>query len=251
MKFSGQTALMGLVFLAACSTTEAPADTEASPHTAMLSGDECPYNENGAHLFWLERPAREAGGAVQLHPYFSTHPGHFDPLPPGCIGDMSATPEEAVEFSRGELGDVIVRLTDKAKPGTSVIISTNYGGHDEITGIVDVYDADARPLVGRWTQTADPSCSTESIIRELKFNGDGTFSVTWMPFEAYKDYWGDFDYETQTGLLSLKPDGGNYVPDDVSSGMVRLAGDTLTLMDGMSFGATRAGETCSAPFERR
>ncbi|MAP96083.1 MAG: hypothetical protein CMK07_14145 [Ponticaulis sp.] len=240
-------ALAGVLVLAACEST-AGAGAEVDVSVAPLSGGACPYNENGAHLFWIEPPSREVGGTVGLTPYFSTHPGHFEDLPSGCIGDMSAMPEEAVSFSRQEDGMVYATLTQAAEPGSKIILTTSYGGVETISATINVYDGAANPLVGYWAQENDGSCSEDSIIRELIFQGDGTFSVTWTPFESYKDYWGEYEYETETGLLILTPDGGNNVPEDVSSGTIRLEDGQFTLLDGTSFGSTRAGESCAAPF---
>lgn len=188
---------------------------------------------------------------VGLSPYFSTHPGHFEPLPNACIGEMTALPEEAIEFSRDETGTVYATITAEAEPGKSVMITTDYGGHDNITGLVKIYDADANPLVGRWSQKGDGICDPASVIRELVFEGDGSFSVTWMPFESYKDYWGEYAYDADTGILTLTPERGNYIPEDVSPGPIALEGDVFAQQDGMSFGSTRDGKICSAPFERR
>lgn len=241
--------VLALALLSACETM--PVEPEADVSRALLSGEACPYDDNGAHLFWMSYPSRQVGETVEFQPYFSTHPGHMEMLPAECIGDMTAMPEDAVTFSRDQTGRVAARLTDQAKPDTQIIIDTNYGGHTEITGIVKVYDAAANPLVGTWTQVDDGNCSGNSRILELKFEGDGDFSVTWRPFEAYKDYWGEFDYELETGMLFLRPESGNYIPEDVSSGAISLSGDEFTLLDGMSFGSTRGGEICSAPFRRR
>jgi hypothetical protein len=55
----------------------------------------------------------------------------------------------------------------------------------------------------------------EWTIKELRFKADGEFSVTWEPFEVYKDYWGTYAHEIGQGTLDLVVTGGNYVPNDV------------------------------------
>ena len=62
-----------------------------------------------------------------------------------------------------------------------------------------------------------PACGGNEVvpvraIQELLFEADGTFSVTWTPFELYRDYWGKYEYELETGGLSLQVEGGNYTP---------------------------------------
>lgn len=248
MKFQSFS-ILALVLLSACETM--PVEPDADVSQALLSGEACPYEENGAHLFWMSYPSLQVGETVEFQPYFSTHPGHMERLPAECIGDMKAMPDEAVRFTRDETGRVAAQVTEAAKPGSQIIIDTNYGGHTGITGIVKVYDAASNPLVGTWIQDDDGNCPGNSRILELKFEGDGNFSVTWRPFEAYKDYWGEFDYELETGMLLLRPESGNYIPEDVSSGMIRLTGDEFSLLEGMSFGSSRDGDVCSSPFKRR
>jgi hypothetical protein len=86
---------------------------------------------------------------------------------------------------------------------------------------VYVYTPEADPLVGIWQEQAQLACGTfedlepEERIGELRFSADGTFSVTWTPFEIYEDYWGSYQYAAEEGSLELTIEGGNYVPDDV------------------------------------
>ena len=86
---------------------------------------------------------------------------------------------------------------------------------------VHVFTPGANPLVRNWGEEAQLACDTreevapEEPIRELQFRADGTFSVTWMPFEVYRDYWGNYRYDSEGGTLDLAIEGGNYVPEDV------------------------------------
>ena len=52
-------------------------------------------------------------------------------------------------------------------------------------------------------------------IRELIFDPDGSFAVTWVPFESYKDYWGTYTFDLSQGTLELTVTGGNTIPPDV------------------------------------
>jgi hypothetical protein len=86
---------------------------------------------------------------------------------------------------------------------------------------VHVFTPGANPLVRNWREEAQLACDTleevapEEPIGELRFRADGTFSVTWMPFELYRDYWGTYRYDTDEGTLDLAIEGGNYVTEDV------------------------------------
>lgn len=86
----------------------------------------------------------------------------------------------------------------------------------------DLTVSEDNPLArGYWKEEAQFACNTgeevspERPIQELLFEADGTFSVTWTPFERYRDYWGEYSYDTGQGTLDLTVTGGNNVPPDV------------------------------------
>lgn len=78
-----------------------------------------------------------------------------------------------------------------------------------------------RPLIGTWSEEVYFGCSeggeaaVENQIEELVFRADGTFGVTWRPFESYVDYWGTWQASPEDGSLALHVDGGNFVPADL------------------------------------
>ena len=82
-----------------------------------------------------------------------------------------------------------------------------------------VYTPEANPLFGTWGEEAQFACETdeekapEERIGELAFGADGEFSVTWFPFEIYKDYWGTYTFDLNQGTIELTASGGNYVPE--------------------------------------
>lgn len=107
----------------------------------------------------------------------------------------------------------------------------------------------APSLVGTWHQD-ESECAGAAPVRELIFSGDGRYSVTWAPFETYKDYWGAWRYDARSRMLTLTVDGGNRIPSDVAgSGEVRADDRQLTL-GAISLGSPREGERCMAPFRR-
>ena len=88
-------------------------------------------------------------------------------------------------------------------------------------------------------------------MQELVFTGSGDFSVTWTPFEAYKDYWGSYTYDADTGAVSFEIKSGNQTPEDVVlEGAAQVSGDELSF-DGVSFGTPRNAESaCRGKFLR-
>jgi hypothetical protein len=118
-------------------------------------------------------------------------------------------------------------------------------------------------LVGVWTEagwklcTPVPQLSAEQIdppIRELWFNDDGDFSVTWRPFESFRDYWGGYRYDTVTHAIELTIEHGNFIPADfVGRGSAIVVGDSLSLT-GVRLGTKEAKnrpEICELRFTRR
>ncbi len=111
-------------------------------------------------------------------------------------------------------------------------------GRRLVTTKVYVFTEAAAPLVGYWTETSELECGTsaprtpEVPIQELVFRANGTFRVTWQPFELYVDYWGSYDYDLATAALTLTVEGGNYTPPDVDGvGTATVQAGELTLTD--------------------
>ena len=104
-------------------------------------------------------------------------------------------------------------------------------------------------FVGSWRQT-DADCAGAEPVGELIFEAGGRYSVTWLPFESYKDYWGAWTYNARTRVLTLTADGGNYQPMDRSlSGQVSADAHQLTL-GAISLGSPQHGARCTAVFRR-
>jgi hypothetical protein len=86
---------------------------------------------------------------------------------------------------------------------------------------VKIFTPETNPLIGYWREVAQLACDTGAevapakAIAELIFDPDGSFAVTWVPFESYKDYWGTYTFDLSQGTLELTITGGNTVPPDV------------------------------------
>ena len=122
------------------------------------------------------------------------------------------------------------------------------------------------PLVGSWRQTGWKPCKPLAVLKpenvdwdleELILKADGTYSVTWTPFEVYHDYWGRYTYSiarrgynlaSDVGEPGMRDDAtvgpwykgpielvikhGNFVPSDFSGkGVFAVRGKQLTLTD--------------------
>ena len=133
-------------------------------------------------------------------------------------------------------------------PGTSTgsvftVHANVENGRRIISVEIHIYTPEAEPLIRIWSENAQLACDSDveiapiEPIRELIFRADGTFSVTWTPFEVYFDYWGNYTYDPVQETLSLSVGGGNYLPDDVDlSGTVEFDGAGRLLLMGMWLG---------------
>jgi hypothetical protein len=86
---------------------------------------------------------------------------------------------------------------------------------------VHVSTPEGNPLAGWWREEAQLTCGSGEVIApelpiaELVFAPDGTFAVTWIPFESYVDYWGTYTFDLTRGTLDVRVTGGNTIPPDV------------------------------------
>jgi hypothetical protein len=236
--------LAGL-FLAACaSPPEEGAPPSPPPLAAALAPASCaPPSEVGGYIFWLEPPAVLPGASIVLTPWFTSRPGMVEPVSPACLEGVAITGPATL----GPGGRTILIDADAA-PGAAIQVQGRVG-EASLSGRMLVYLEEALPLVGRWAQPgAACSASGAEPVRELIFHPDGTFSLTWTPFEIYKDYWGAYAFED--GRLQLSPEDGNHIPADAAfAGTAELVGGALRLSPGL-FGSPRQGIACAEPFGR-
>ncbi len=98
----------------------------------------------------------------------------------------------------------------------------------------------------RWGEATQFTCTTQTEvvpadpIAELIFRYDGTFTVTWHPFERYVDYGGTYTYDVQQSTLNLIVTGGNYIPPDFhGSGSFSFDSEGRLILRGIWLGSPR------------
>lgn len=141
----------------------------------------------------------------------------FVPVP--VIATWSVTPADGARID----ATTGVLTIDPATPGGShfTVRAEVEGGRHVVETEVHVFTAESHPLVGYWQEEAQVACGSgaevipELPVEELVFAVDGTFAVTWTPFESYVDYWGTYVLDLTTGTLDLTVTGGNDIPSDV------------------------------------
>jgi hypothetical protein len=185
----------------------------------------------------------------------STHPGAFERLPDGCRAAWSLPDggPASVDAASG-----VLRVEAGAADGAAFPLLARVAGR-EVRTVVRVVDPERSPLVGTWAQVGRTPCgagAAESApaepIRELRFHRDGRFSVTWLPFESYTDYWGTYAHDAASGRLRLEVERGNYVPAELDlDGRAEVQSGVLRLRE-MSLGErTPGGEpACGLRFAR-
>lgn len=148
----------------------------------------------------------------------------------------------------------LLKIDSKTPAGSKFIVTADIEqGRAQRQIPVVVYTAETQPLVGLWKQQTSSNCGTQKesaqpdIINELEFRADGWFSVTWTPFETYRDYWGSYAADNRNHNLSLKIDQGNYVPKDFrGAGKFKLVDNNTLELNGLYLGSSRrsgAGNT--------
>jgi hypothetical protein len=139
----------------------------------------------------------------------------FEPVNACATWSVSPTDGATIDPKTG------VFTVDPETPSGAVFTVTAdvENGRRLVSADVHVYTPEANPLFGTWGEEAQFTCETgeevvpEERIGELAFGADGTFSVTWFPFEIYKDYWGTYTFDLNQGTIELTASGGNYVPE--------------------------------------
>ncbi|HSU14066.1 hypothetical protein [Longimicrobium sp.] len=176
------------------------------------------------------------------------------PVPSRCRVAWSVQPAAAGRVdARGRL-----TVPAAARPGSRFTLVARVG-HDTARQTVNVVDARPNPLAANWSQADSARCTggeggpAPEPIRELILRRDSAFSLTAVPFESYRDYWGRYSYDAATGALHLRIEGGNHSPADGDlEGIARVEGGRLT-MEGFWLGdprQERGGRTCTYVFTR-
>jgi hypothetical protein len=155
----------------------------------------------------------------------------------------------------------LLKIAAKTPSGTRFNVTADIEkGRAKRQAFVIVYTPQTQPLVGLWEQTAQFDCESgrqmESfpVIHELDFRAAGRFSVTWTPFEVYRDYWGEYVSHARAKTITLKIAGGNFVPQDFQgSGTYKVIDDHTMELSRIFLGSREKGtpETTLKPLGKQ
>lgn len=241
----------------------------------------------------LARPARavpEACAAFRFQPVevwidaAAVHPGETLPLkavsglartatfipppvPASCLVDWKITPAGAATISPDGLTLTISAdtpigetLTLEARAPDGPVarhVRTIENPASPPADAPPTDESEERVLTGLWRQV-EIECSgpqPSEPVRELEFRAPGRFWVTFLPFETYRDYWGQVDFDPAGGRLTLTVEDGNNEPENaILSGPARLEADGRRLvLDGFNLGNAHhynSGWPCRYVFAR-
>ena len=260
MRIAARIALLTIA-LPACATQPAPGPAPQPTSSASSVSTTCEWPEGHILLIagGFEALEVKPGESVQLG--IESTPGRFGettPLPASCRAKWSVEPAGAAGI------DAAGRLTVPAGTpvGTAFVAAAEVKG-ERARREVRVADPQPSPIVGTWRQVGPAECGGAAVasdtmaIQELIIRPTGQFSVTWLPFETYKDYWGRYEYDRATGRLAMRAEGGNRVPPGIDlDGRATVEDGRLVMRDiwlGRPSGPSDApagGPSCSISFAR-
>jgi len=178
-------------------------------------------------------------------------PGPFGsrPIPRELLTGWKAVPDGEVSLSHD---GATLSVLPSATPGATVEISASFCGRREISRTLRIVGKDEPVLTGLWREQGK-QCEGETpgdIVRELEFRDTGYFSVTYTPFEAYRDFWGQFAFNPSDGQLTMTITGGNKVPSQARlSGKATLRPDGALVLEQVFLSEPRTvGGVCTYTF---
>lgn len=194
-------------------------------------------------------PVRDLGGSMEMLPgqraqlVVGTVECCYVFVPGALDAIWTASPVEGVTVDTNGLLTVDASVPD----GTVFTVTANRDPVGPSASLqVHVYTPEARPLVGLWRESKQVACGTgaesepETTIGELRFGADGTFSVTWHPFEIFVDYWGTYEADRETGALTLTVTSGMApTPEDFDGeGRFEVRDDGSLVLEGIWLGSS-------------
>ncbi|HEU0134265.1 MAG TPA: hypothetical protein VFR28_05540 [Allosphingosinicella sp.] len=190
----------------------------------------------GWHFAFVATDTRvyRQGAVVRVTPMADRSPAGTVELPLKCTSGWAVTGPAVLGSDRKS-----VTIAPDAPVGSVVLVRFRHDGKPVSTSF-KVVGKDEIVLTGRYSQRSLEGCTSHEPVRELEFRPENRFSVTFMPFETYQDYWGSYSFDPATRQLRLKVDGGNFVPDgldlegeaELVEGRLRLKGLFLGSRDG-------------------
>jgi len=175
------------------------------------------------------------GSSIRVTPMVDVSPAGTQELPLRCTSDWSVSGPARLSADR-----TMLTIDPDAPVGATVAVGFRHAG-ERVEARFRVIGRDEVVLTGRRSQRGIEGCAGADRVGELEFQPGNRFSVTFTPFETYRDYWGSYAFDPATGRLRLTVEGGNFIPAGLDvEGQAELSGGRLVLRD-MFLGSRQSG----------
>jgi hypothetical protein len=221
-------ALLPALALTGCVPKPESAPPPPPPDTECL--------QPGSHFAFIATDTKvyRQGAVVRVTPAVDKSPAGTAELPLRCTSGWTVTGPASLSADR-----TTVTIAPDAPVGATVTVGFSHASKP-VEARFKVVAKDEIVLTGRYTQRSLEGCSAHEPVRELEFRPENRFSVTFLPFETYQDYWGSYSFDPATKRLRLTVEGGNFVPPNLDlegeaeliEGRLRLKGVFLGSRDG-------------------
>ena len=103
---------------------------------------------------------------------------------------------------------------------------------------------------GKFQVVQERSIRSAIKARGFEIKDLGDFSITYFPFESYRDFWGKAQFDATAGTLTMTTTGGNRVPAnaDLSGKATLTPGGQLILSDVFLSEPQTTGGVCTYTF---
>jgi len=196
----------------------------------------CPADYH--HFIFLDTDTAiyRQGQTIRLTPRYDMAPGGTREIPLDCTSGWSLAGPARLAADHGSF------TIDPAAPvGAEIVIGYRFGA-ETATARFRVIGRDEIVLTGTRGQRSVEGCDGLTPVGELVFAPGDHFSVTFQPFETYKDYWGSYRFDPATGALSLSVENGNNVPPGLDlEGRASLDAAGRLILEGFYLGNRQPG----------
>ena len=188
------------------------------------------------HFAFLETDTRvyRQGATVKLTPKVDMAPAGTQEVPVRCTSGWSVRGPATLSADRTAL-----TIAPDAPVGALVIVAFRHAGKP-VEAQFRVISRDEVVLTGRWSQRSVEGCRIAEPVGELEFMPENRFSVTFRPFETYRDYWGTYSFDAATGRIALEVEGGNFVPPGLDLEGEAERGATGVVLKGLFLGSRQS-----------
>lgn len=209
----------------------APAEPPA-PTAPADPDDRCGREPWVHHYLEISPTLARQGTTIALRPKQARGPA-MPSEPLDCTSDWQVSDPALASISDDRLS---LRIAEDARPGAELIVSY-LGGGKPVRRSIRIVGKDEKVLTGIRGQRSVETCTLPGNVGEIEFTDKGQFSVTFQPFETYRDYWGTYEFDPATGAVAMKVEGGNYQPPGLDlEGMARFADDGALVLEDVYLG---------------